>query len=224
MNKFVNSVLLFLCLITFFMTVVVGRDLPISFLKTTGQYLPYKEVFFIGAALTIFTIGGRRSVQRWMGLFMIKNVARYQWNEPVGKERKSRAVFYLVLEGFVHLVLAFMMMSFTKYAFPVFIALTLLGIDHFIYALVGKIKNVFRIGITKTAVVLVDRDVRVLYFSGLRKVSVFQKEIFFDYIKDLTLEIPSDAVDAQHRNEFKTALENQLDLSRVYIDESFKKY
>src|SRR5690606_7681345 len=126
----------------------VGRDIPISFLRTTGYYLPYKDVYFIVVAALILTIGGRRSVQRWMGVAMIRQISRYQWNEPIGKGRKSRTLFYLILEGFFHIIIAYLLLFFTKSAFPVFIVLTLLGIDHFVYAILGKIQNMFRIGIT----------------------------------------------------------------------------
>ncbi len=224
MNKFVNSVLLFLAFFTFILAVIVGRDIPIAFLKTTGYYLPYKEVYFFVVAALILTIGGRRSVQRWMGVAMIRQVKRYQWNEPIGKGRKNRTLFYLILEGFFHIIIAFLLLFFTKSAFPVFIVLILLGIDHFLYAALGVVQNIFRIGITKTALVTVDRDVKVLYFSGLRKISVFQKDIFFEYIKELVLEVPSDVVDPEKKEEFKTVLEKQIDLNRVYLDESFKKY
>lgn len=224
MNKFVNTIIVFLFILVFLLSVVVGRDIQIGYTRMSGQTIPYKEYYFIGFAALFLLIGARRTVQRWTGIAMIRNAEKYQWNIPVGKERKSRANFYLILEGFFHAVMAIMVMSLTKYAIPIFLVLMFLSIDHFVYAIVGKSKNIFRIGITKSALVLVDRDVRVLYFSGLRKVSVFQDTIFFEYIKDLVLEFPADVVDEDKRDEFREVLLKQLNLNRVYIDETFRTF
>lgn len=224
MNKFVNTVIVFLFILIFLFAVVVGRDIQIGYTRMSGQTIPYKEYVFIGFAALFLLIGARRSVQRWMGMAMIRNTAKYQLNIPIGNGRRSRAIFYLILEGIFHAIMAIMLISFTKYAAPIFLVLMLLSIDHFLYALVGRSKNMFRIGVTKSAVVLVDRDIRVLYFTGLRKISVFQHNIFFDYIKDLVLELPDDVLDTKDREQFKDVLINQLNQDRVYIDESFRNY
>lgn len=223
MNRFVNSVMLFIAFVTFILAVFVGRDLPIGFMRLTGQFLPYKEVYFIVLAALMLVIGGRRSVRRWTGILMVRKKERYQLNFPVGKGRRSRALFYLIVEGFVHFIMALMIMFFTKYAFPVFLVLVFLGIDHFMYAIIGRFTNAFRVGITKAAVVTVDRDVRVVYFSALRRVSVFQHEIYFEYIHDFVLDIPANAIDDEHKEAFKETLVKQLNPKKVFVEESFKK-
>lgn len=224
MNRFINSVLLFIAILTLGFVVIVGKDLPIDFLRTTGQYLPYKNAAFIAIAGVFILIGGRRSMQRWMGTALIRKTERYQWNVPIGKERQSRTIFYLVLEGSFHLAIAGVFLSLTMDSLPVAIALALLAFDHFLYAWLGHSKKIFRIGITKAALVLIDRDVRILYFSGLRKISMQQRILFFEYIKDLEMDISSDAVPEDKRAEFREVLKQQIDLDRVYLDESFKNF
>jgi hypothetical protein len=108
MNKFVNSVIVFLFLLVFLFSVVVGHDIQIGYTRLTGQSIPYKEYVFIGFAALFLLIGARRSVQRWMGTAMIRKTQKYQWNVPIGKNRKDRAQFYLIFyQVFVSYFLGF---------------------------------------------------------------------------------------------------------------------
>ena len=72
-------------------------------------------------------------------------------------------------------------------------------------------------GITSKAVVAADRDVSVLYFSGLRKVSIHQQSIYFDYIKGLQLSFPIDCMEKDQHDVFFNVLEEQVDTEKVFI-------
>ena len=72
-------------------------------------------------------------------------------------------------------------------------------------------------GITSKAVVVADRDVSVLYFSGLSKVSIHQQSIYFDYIKGLQLSFPIDCMEKEQHDAFFTVLEEQLNTDKVFI-------
>ena len=72
-------------------------------------------------------------------------------------------------------------------------------------------------GITSKAVVVADRDVSVLYFSGLRKVSIHQQSIYFDYIKGLQLSFPIDCMEKDQHDVFFNVLEEQLDTDKVFV-------
>lgn len=197
--------------------------MPINFLRVTGQELPYKQTVFICVAALYLFIGGRRSLQRWMGISLVRNVKKYQWNIPIGNERKSRVLFYLYLECFVHVAMGIVFYSLATDALPVVIALFALGIDHLLYALAGKVFNLFRIGITKSALVIVDRDIRVIYFSGLRKISTQQHLLFFHYLNDMEMNVSYDAIPKEEMNKFKEVLVDQINEERVYLDATFKQ-
>lgn len=224
MNKFVNTILFFLSFVSLILVVVVGQDIPIDAFHITGYDLPYKEYVFLGIATLFLLIGGRRSAQRWMGVAMIRKIDKFQWNEEVNKKRKKRVIFYLILESLFHTIMGVIFFVVSKDSLSIFIALLVLSADHLLFAILGKFSNIYRVGITKTAVVAVDREVRVLYFSGLRKVSVHQGDIYFNYIKDLVLEFPSDMIADNQRESFRESLKQQIDLDKVYLDESFKNF
>jgi len=63
-----------------------------------------------------------------------------------------------------------------------------------------------------------------LYFSGLRKVSVHQQSIFFDYIKDLQLSFPTQCIKPENRQTFVDKLEAKVNREKVFFSESFKDF
>ena len=62
----------------------------------------------------------------------------------------------------------------------------------------------------------------VVYFSGLRKVTIHQQTIFFDYIKDLQCTFPLNCIDEKDRTNFKNSLEAQIDRDKVFFSDSVK--
>jgi hypothetical protein len=222
MNKSVNILLFLLFIPTALLTVIVGFDLPVGFFRLTGESLPYaREIFYVIAGL-FFILGGRRSVQRWSGMKMVADTKRYLWNEPMDKKRVGHVSMYLALEGTFHLAFALILYLVTPLFLPVAVVFTILALDHFIFSRVGKKKNLFRIGITKNAVVFADREVKVAYFSGLRRISVQQQSIYFDYIKDLQLSASLDGVSLEDRKLFRETIENSVDRNVVFFSEGFK--
>jgi len=89
--------------------------------------------------------------------------------------------------------------------------------DNVIFTLVGLSGGKYRAGITSKAVILADRDVQLVYFSGLRKVTIHQDSIYFDYIKGLQLSIPLDSIEQGQRDTFFETLEKQIDRDKVFI-------
>ncbi len=206
------------------LTVYVGFDLPIEFLKTTGNNLPFKGEIFLGFGAILLIVGGRRSMRRWMGMRMVSQISRFQWNQPMGKTRIRQANMYLNLEAIMHLFLAIGTYSITHQAWPISAVYLILGIDHLLFEIYGTSRNKFRVGITKNAIVVADRDVKVIYFSGLRRVSTQQQSLFFDYIKELQIAIPIDAVAAENRTSFRETIEQIVDRDKVFFSEGFKEF
>ena len=223
MNKSVNILLFILFIPTAILTVLVGFDLPIGFLRITGDTLPYaQEIFYVLAGL-FFILGARRSVQRWSGLKMVSDTNRFLWNKPMDKKRVGRVHMYLILEGVFHLSFAIMLYGVTPLFWPVGLVLAVLALDHFFFAMIGRKKDLFRIGITKNAIVFADREVKVMYLSGLRRITVQQQSLYFDYIKDLQLSASLDGISLEDRNSFRETIEASVDRNVVFFSEGFKE-
>jgi hypothetical protein len=89
------------------------------------------------------------------------------------------------------------------------------AIDNLLFLIIGLPR--FGVGLSKKAIIVADREVIVLYFSGLRKVSLSQQTLFFDYIQSLQLTFPVDCIPEEDRIEFLHNLEAVTDKDRVFI-------
>lgn len=224
MNKFINILLLVITFPIILFSIVIGFDIPVEFVKMSGANLPYKTEIFLILASLVFVIGVRRSIRRWIGIRLVNKTSRFQWNAPMGKSRYKQAMLYLYLEALVHVFVAVALYSITNEAFPVALVYVVLALDHLVFAFITNSKKLFRVGITSKAILIADRDVKVVYFTGLKKVDKHQQSLFFDYIKDLQISIPSECIDESQRANFKEKLASNLDRDRVFFTESFKNY
>ena len=178
MNRLINVILLFILFPTMLLTVFVGFDLPLSFLKTTGQFLPYKFEIFLGIGLFILILQLRRSIRRWMGMHIVSKQKKFKWNTPVSDSRKKRVVTYLLLEALIMTFLGTALYTVTSDAWAPAAAFLFGAFDNIIFAFIGGVKNGFRIGLSSKALIVADREVTLLYFKGLRKVSIQQQSIY----------------------------------------------
>jgi hypothetical protein len=90
--------------------------------------------------------------------------------------------------------------------------------------LFGNVFHLWRAGITNKALVVAERDFKILYFSGLRKISVHQQTLFFDYIKELQLAVSIDCISPENRESFRETLAEKVNRERVHFTESFKDF
>ncbi len=219
MNRFINAILLFVLFPTMLMTILIGFDISIDMFKirTTGAQLPYRFEILLGLGLFILIVNVRRSIRRWMGLRLVNQIEKFKWNQPMSEERVKRVRTYNFLEGFVMLFIAITLYIVSPEAWMPAIGFAFCTVDNIIFTLVGVSGKRFRAGITSKAVITADRDVNLVYFSGLRKVTIHQQSMFFDYIKELQLSFPIDCVKEEQRDEFFEVLENQLDRDKVFV-------
>ena len=217
MNKAINVILIFILFPTMLMSIYVGLDLPISFLKTTGEFLPYKFEIFLGLGIFILVLLLRRSIRRWMGMRIVSKQKKFKWNTEVSSARKKRVVTYLLLESFIMTSAAVAIFVVCDDAWAPAGALIISSIDNILFAIVGVAIKGFRIGLSKKALIVADREVVLLYFKGLRKVSPHQQTIYFDYVKDLQLSFPIDCIAEDQKDEFFSVLEAQMDPDKVFF-------
>lgn len=217
MNKTINVALVFLLIPIMLMTIIIGFDLPLTFLKTTGAEMPYREQIFLGLGLMVLIINVRRSIRRWIGMSMVAKVKKFKWNEPISLPRKKRIATYSILEIAVMTFVGIALYTVSPEAWFPALAFLIGALDNMIFTLVGLKSNSFRIGLSSKALVVADREVIVLYFTGLRKVSQLQQSVYFDYIKGLQMSFPTDCIQEENREEFFKILEAQMDPERVYF-------
>ena len=183
MNKFINILLLLISFPTLVIAIFVGYDLPIEFLKTSGASLPFKFQIFLSLGIIYYIIIVRRSVRRWMGVAMVSKTAKFKWNVSMGEDRRKQVFLYQWLEALIMCSGGISLYYVCPDAIAPASALWVGSLDNLIFMILGQTKKLYRIGLTSKAVVVADREVKVLYLSGLRKVTIHQQTVFFDYIK-----------------------------------------
>lgn len=217
MNKAINILLGVILIPTMFVAIYVGLDVPMGFLRVSGAQMPYREEIFLGLGLLLFIIILRRSIRRWMGLRIVNQVSKFKWNGKVSDARKSRVRMYLIMEVVVMLSMAAGLYALTDQAFAPALAFLLGAIDNILFALSA---NKYRVGLSSKALIIADREVIFLYFTGLRKVSAQQQSTFFDYIKGLQITFPTNCVRDEDKADFFIALQDQLDTDRVFFSKT----
>lgn len=217
MNKFINALLLFLLFPTMLFTIAVGFDMPIEFLRTSGQQLPYRFEIFLAFGLFIFIILLRRTVRRWMGMRLVNQLEKFKWNQRMSQDRIKRVIVYTIMEAIVLFFVGSTLYRITNEAIFPALAFCFATVDNFIFLAYGVSLKKFRIGVTSKAIIAADREVSLVYFYGLRKISIHQQSLFFDYIKGLQLSFPVDCVPVAEKDAFFEAVEAQVDTNKVFI-------
>lgn len=230
MNRSVNILLILFSFPAMFFSIIVGFNLPIpyqfklsgdSFLGDAGEVFPSTALIFYVLAALLLMIIGRRSVHRWVGVGMTRKPERFDWVTEIGKERKKNVQLFLGMEAVVALSFAIGHAFVTPQSWPLVAVYVFMFVDQLLFMLIAK--NWFRVGITQKALVTADREVNVLYFSGLRRVEVHQQTVYFEYIEDLQLFFQVNAIPTEKWTEFKDQLEAHLDRDKVYFSEKFKQ-
>lgn len=220
MNRIVNALLIFILFPTMLLTIIVGFDLPVGLLKTSGANIPYSFEIFLGLGLLILVIILRRTIRRWMGLIIVSKQKKFKWNSLVSSTRKKRVITYLLLEALTFTFISIALYNVTEKAWMPALAFGFGALDHILFAIIGSMAKGFRVGLSSKALIVADREVTVMYFTGLRKVSIHQQSIYFDYIKGLQLSFPSDCIEESDRSTFFDMLEKQIDSDRVFFSKT----
>lgn len=215
MNKFVNTFLLFLYLPVLLFTVFVGFDLPITMLHVSGQNIPNKEYVFLGIGLLVLLVNIRRTIRRWMGVAIVSKQQKFLWSTPIASSRKKRVATYTLLEGFVFLIAGVALYEITPFAWAPAIAYSYCFVDNVLFLLLTRNKH--RAALSSKALIVVDREVTLLYFTGLRKISIHQQSVFFDYIQGLQLDFPTDCIGEEKQEDFFNALEGVINQDKVFV-------
>jgi hypothetical protein len=214
MNSFINILLLIITIPTLFFSVFVGFDLPVEILHTTAAQLPYKFLIFLSLGMLLLIISVRRSIRRWMGIRMVNQTTRFKWTGQISKKRKQRVIVYTILESVIMFSLSVGYVALSKEAWFPASVMMFFGIEGILFLLVNA-KSRFRVGLSSKAILTADREVILLYLEGLRKVSISQQSLYFDYIEELQLSFPTDCIEDAERNEFFEQLKKSVNRDKV---------
>ncbi|MNU77114.1 hypothetical protein D3C71_666810 [compost metagenome] len=218
MNRSINILLLFFSFPAFAFIICVAFD--IRFLNIAIAELPFRFHIFVGVATLLLLLIIRRSVSRWVGVSMTRKPERFLWSTPVSAERKKQVRLFLILEAIIALFSMMTALLLTQESWPIAAVYGLMVLDQLIFLVLAQ--SWFRVGITHKAVVVADRELRVLYFSGLRRVETHQQTLYFEYIEDLQLSFPINCIPEGKYDEFRVVLEERVNRDRVFFSEGFK--
>jgi hypothetical protein len=216
MNSFTNSVLLFFSILLIGFCIYVGFDVQIDFLHTSGRNLPFQSYIFVAFGILFFTLLGWRSVRRCRGIYIVKKTTRFTWNKPTSKKRKQRVLTYTILEVLIMGSLSFALYFVVEtWILPVMVLL-FFSVESLVF-LVLNYRNRFRVGISSKAIIVADREVVIVYFTGLQKITLGKESIYFDYIKELQLLFPTDCLEEDQISVFKQQVQKMIDRDKVLI-------
>jgi hypothetical protein len=214
MNSFINILLLLVSILTMFFSVFVRFDLPLEMFKTTAGQLPYRFELFLGFGLMLLVISVRRTIRRWVGIRMVNQTNKFKWSGKISVARKQRVIVYTIIESAVLVLFGLAFIGLTREAWFPAVVMVFFGLEGIVYLMINA-KNKFRVGLSSKAILTVDREVILLYMEGLRKVSVSQQTIYFDYIQDLQLSFPTDCIEENERADFFENLKQSVNRDKV---------
>ncbi|MCF8408162.1 MAG: hypothetical protein K9G36_04240 [Crocinitomicaceae bacterium] len=215
MNSFINVLTLFVTFPILALAIFIGFDIPFDSLGITGSEIPYRFELFAGLGFILFIIQLRRTTRRWMALSMVTKLNRFQWNQPVSSSRKKRIATYNLIEVVIMSFLSVGLYVVTKETIIPAIVFLLFALDSLIFTIYGG--NKYRVGLSKKAILVADREIILIYFTGLRKVAIQQQTVYFDYINNLQLTFPLDCIEIENQPAFFDALHEVIDKDRVFF-------
>ena len=134
--------------------------------------------------------------------------------EVMESEMKRNGPVYTILESAVMASLGLAYFYLTPFAWFPSLVMLFFSLEGLLFLFVCH-KNLFRIGITSKAILVADREVILIYLSGLRQVSISQQTVYFDYLENLQLTFPTDCVEENEREQFFNTLKEQVNRDKV---------
>lgn len=218
MNRIYNIWILIVTVLTFPFAIAIGNNLDFSFfgLSIPGEEFKYKELVFTISAGLIFLLGVLRSSKKWLGMRVVKQVHRFKFSTPISDKRKNRVLLYNIIEILFYVIFAGGLLYFSTSAIYVILVFAILALDSIINTFLGIKGKKYRVGLTKNAIVMADRETKAIYFKGLKKISKHQQTLYFEYVNGLVLHFPNDLLPEDQWTNFVSTLQQQVSPENVY--------
>ncbi|MGV6860955.1 MAG: hypothetical protein ACWA41_04235 [Putridiphycobacter sp.] len=226
MNKVVNIFTLgFLFLFSF---LVVGNYEDIGISVYEIDQIKFLKEISIGIIVVVALLGFIRIKRRWVGVKDIKAFNKFEYVSPLSKKAKTMVVMFGVMEivflsFFVALFLKELPLDIDHLLLPMMGILLLLILEIIAFTLYSfNAKNVNIIGINKNLITYFDREIHIVFFDGLQRISIYQNRLHFKYKLDLNIFVELDFVPKENLLTFKAELEKVLLAKGVFIDDSYR--
>lgn len=215
MNRITNAFILVLFFPVMALSIFISFDLPLGIFRTTGSQLPYRNEIILGFTLIIAILFANRSIKRWMGLSTVAQKNRFVFTAPISMERRKTVLAYGILESSIYVLVGIGLWVLTKASIPAALVFIFFGMEGLGFTIFGAKK--FALGLSSKAIIVADREITVIYYTGLRKVSISQQTLYFDYLQSLQLSFPIDVIPLDQRQAFLANLETVVDSNKVFI-------
>lgn len=219
MNKIYNTWIFIISLLTLPFAFAVGLNevFGIFGLQIHGEEFEYKEIVFGIAAGLIFLLGVSRSSRKWSGIRIVNQIDRFQFNTPISRDRIQRVILNNSIEIVGFFLLGGVFIIFSKDAVFITLIFVIFIVDAVINTIRGVLGRKYRVGMTRKALVSVDREVIAIYFKGLKRISMQKDLLFFEYTNDLVLDFSLHTVPPEKQEEFLELLRRNVDENKVYF-------
>ncbi len=177
----------------------------------------YKNIVFLIAGGFILLLGAFRSYRRWSGTIVVNQIDRFAFNTPISQFRRKLVVSINLMEMLVFSLIAIAFIWLYSKAFYIPLIFFLFVIDLIVNTLAGTKGKKYRIGMTNKAIISTDREVVLIYFKGLKHISIQRDLMYFEYVNDLVLTLPISSVPQDQREDFILTLKQKIDQKKVFF-------
>lgn len=220
MNKIYNSWTIIFSMAALFFGYLISLNEKFGIyprLEGIAQDLHFMDYFYGGAAVLILLLNLRRSVKKWSGMKLVNQTEKFQFTTGISESRRKTVILNNFLEITAFFILSFAFVVVSVKGTIVTLVFYLIIIDMLVNTIRGLKGKKYRIGMTKKAIVAVDREVLPIYFKGLKHVTKQGTNIYFEYVNDLVLYLNLDNIPAENQEEFVAKLREFAGEDTVYF-------
>lgn len=220
MNRIYNSWTFIITILVLFFTYMVNLNETFGIfprLDFLGESAIYKDYVYTTGAILIFLINARRSYKRWSGMKVVNQIEKFRFNTPISKDRVKTVILNNSIEVVGFSVFAIALFVLSDDAFVVVFVYLVFIVDAIASMVIGVKGKKYRIGLTKKAIVAVDREVLPIYFMGLKRLTKQNQIIYFEYINDLVLDLNLNNIPIDKQDEFVEQLRTVINEEKVYF-------
>jgi len=227
MNKVINILSVSILFLFTFLAVGNIEDIGISVYEI-NQIKFLKEICY-GIIVVIALLALLRIQRRWVGIKDIKSFKKFIYKTPLSKKAKTLALVFSVMEI---IFLSFFIAIYFKelshdvdfLLLPIIIVLLIIVLEIILFTTIAlKSKNIMIMGVNQNLIAFFDREIHIVYFDGLQRISIYQNRLHFKYKLDLNVFVEIDYIPKENLLEFKKHLEQVLLAKNVFIDDSFRE-
>lgn len=228
MNRVINFLSFFFLAIYCAMVLIVVSDLSISNFHLKG--MPYKELIFSQFALLVLLFGLIRLKRRWQGMSDMRKFKNFIFVAEIAPTHRRQGALVTAMEMLFFVAVILFCLLFIElnpeYVLPMIGVISFIIIESLLFFIrIYRGGDSFRVGINKDVVAYFDREMHLYYFTGLRKVELYQSDLItFSYRDELNMSFPTNSIPKDKRIEFRNSLIEILEEKNVYIDDSLRNW